>query len=722
MPKKVFVVATAVFGVMVLLGHTGILFPLQMDFYDLKVRFWRQQRAMPDELALVLIDEASLAAMAPLMGRWPWPREVFADLLDYFKIGGASAVVFDILFVESSTAGQEGENEHDRRLAAASRSADNVIYAAQAVREADESLKYYSTKNNVTFLNKYKKEKIVIALDGWRRPDHPVVYWPTQPLALAATGIGMASFVPDVDGVYRRAEPLFRSQSRLWPALSLAALLYIQEDAVLRLTGDALDFETVAYQRTIPLAGDQTYWVSPYGRYTAYSLSGLYLSLMRLKQGRVDTLPVHPEVFRDKVVFIGASAAGVEDLKSTSLNRLTPGVLLHAAVCANIMDGDMRRPSPRWVDLGLLGVAVFFTSIVIFSCGRTRSQIICWFSVVVLLCAVDLAVYPLGWIVSAIPAVIAVSAVYLSAMTWLNFSTSREKRKIRNILGQYVAPNVLTTVLDQHKEDFLSAEVGRRRTLTLQFSDIRQFTTIVEQLSVEQSVNLLNRYLAMMVEVIFAHYGTLDKFIGDAILAFWGAPIDDEDHAFHAVACAVQMQHMLSQLNHEFSTDGLPRLSMGIGVHTDEVILGNIGSSKKLDYTVIGDGVNFTSRLESLTKVYQCPVLVSKDTYEAVKSRICCRAVDYVQVKGKSRCVRIYEAMELASHCEDRLLAVARKSDAAYALYMKHRFAEAADLYREVLQLKPDDGLSHLFIDRCNRYDRHPPGPDWKGECVFERK
>jgi len=316
----------------------------------------------------------------------------------------------------------------------------------------------------------------------------------------------------------------------------------------------------------------------------------------------------------------------------------------------------------------------------------------------------------------------AVLSAYVVSFTYISFTEGKEKRKIRNILGQYVSPSILTTVLEKDQDGYLKAEVGSREILTIFFSDIRDFTTISEKYSVEEVVEVLNAYLSRMVNIIFSNEGTLDKFIGDAIVAFWGAPVRIQDHHHKAVITGLQMKEALITYNQENTGKGLPELKIGIGIHTGEVILGNIGSEKKLDYTVIGDSVNLASRLENLTKTYKTSIIISQNTYDHVQKEILCRMVDYIKVKGRDKAIRIYEAIGEAGSVAEETVTIAHLTERAFEQYLERRFSEAIDTYESILSMRPEDFLSKMFIDRCRTYQQNKPPEDWDGCYVYEHK
>jgi adenylate cyclase len=714
------VVCAGVVAFILALHLIGALDGLERIAFDFRMRLLRLDKAMPADVVLILIDEASLDAMEVYSGRWPWRRDVHADLIDFLKLGGARTIIFDILFTESSNSTLAGISVEDQRLVEATQTAGNVVHASQLVRDEIDEPKRGSTLQALSI--GHRAEATISSPHRWQSIPYNTAYLPFESLKNAARSIGATTFTPDQDGVFRRAELVFNYNNTFIPALSLTPWLCNQAKARLDLEPRRLALSTPSGRSTIPLDRDNGYLVNLYGRYSAFSFSGVYLSFLLLQQGDVENLPVHPEEFKDKIVFIGASAAGVEDLKATGIGGQTPGVLLHASVYSNIATNDILRPVPYWINVGLLLLAVAIAAAGIFYGRSLVVQIAICAMVLAALIAMNLFLFSLNRVADFVPPVGAVVGTYLTAFTWISFLRNKEKRKIKTVLGQYVSPAILTCVLSNHKEAYVRAEVGQREQLTLLFSDVRGFTSIAEQYPVEHVVALLNRYLECMVDVIFNHQGTLDKFIGDAIMAFWGAPLKHADHAYRAVTCAIAMQKALIDINQESRQCNMPPMHTGIGIHTAEVILGNIGSRKKLDYTVIGDGVNLASRLEGLTKRYQCPIIISQNTYTTVRDLICCRVVDHVRVKGKNRTTVIYEPLGSKKTMDVKEFDLVRLTDEGFKHYCQRRFRKAAMYYEQILDYRPQDALSLLFIRRCKQYLRQPPPPEWQGEYTHELK
>ncbi|GAB4274370.1 MAG: adenylate/guanylate cyclase domain-containing protein [Deferrisomatales bacterium] len=689
---------------------------LEWASYDARVRWVRARREAPGEIAVVLVDEASLRAMSPVAGRWPWPRSLFADLLEFLSLGGARAVVFDILFTEPETPGQTSPG--DAGLARATEASGRAHHAAQVVwDEPDEFNRgLLGRPLPADFASRFALDPAEGAGLFPEAPRGNNRYLPLPALYRAARGVGAVDLEPDPDGVFRRAPLLVRYGDALFPSLALSPFAASDAPAPLRCDAGGLHVGS----RTIPLGPDGVYLVHWYGRYDTYSIGGIFASWEKILRGEVAALPVHPEEFRDRIVFVGASAVGVGDLKPTPVSPKTPGVFLHAAVAGNLLEGDFLRTVPPGVSWALawLLAAVATASIL----GSQRL----WVQAFLPLAA---AGGYAGWAVFRFtrrevwpmtPAVAAVGTACLLTFAYLAFTEGKDRRRVRRMFSQYVSPTVLAEVVDRY-EDHLRAEVGQKENLTVLFSDIRGFTSLSEALPAPNVVDLLNIYFNHMTEAIFDHQGTIDKFIGDAIMCFWGAPLRLPDHAERGVRAALEMVGRLDEVNARLGDKGYPPVRIGIGLTTGEVVLGNIGSHRKLDYTVIGDDVNLASRLEGLTKIYATPVLFSESTYRALDGALPCAVVDLVRVKGKQVPIHIYRpavapCLPVSDFQEGHRLAQATAT--AFEAYRSRRWDEALERYARL----PRDGTAELFLARCRTYLEAPPPPDWDGVYTLTSK
>ena len=684
---------------------------------DIRTQLCRKEVPLTDEIAIILIDESSLQAMNEIAGRWPWPRYIHAELIDYLALCGAESIVMDILFTENQL--QDANeitdiNSNDLKLAISTQNAGNVFHAAELATDFEDEIN--TEQLNQPLPDGFAEKFSIKTVSEEELPSQNVYIIPFKELNDAADSIGIVSFASDKDRVNRREKLLFNYHGNYFPSHGLAPAFKKLSGKQAYLTDNALSIETNDDKSIrIPLSENSKYYVNMYGQYNKFSYSGVIESMIKVQNGVTEDLMVPPEEFTGKIVYVGASAAATFDIKNTAIGKEVPGVFLHASICGNILTGDFLKFCGPLINFIPFSILLSLTVFSILYMKKAIMQI--YFPIIMLALYLVIAVILFnGNIVLKIATPsFTIFLSYLASFTYISFTEGKEKRKVKNILGQYVSPAMLSEVLGNSSEEYLKAEVGTKENLTIFFSDIRGFTTISERYPVEKVVETLNSYLSRMVDIIFEHSGTLDKFIGDAVVAFWGAPVKFDDHHYKAVISAVRMIQALEDLNIENRDKDLPELKIGIGIHTDDVILGNIGSTKKLDYTVIGDGVNLTSRLEGLTKAYFSTILISQTTYEKVHEQICCRIADYVKVKGKDEPIIIYDVLGEKNGVSSDTLKIAELTDTGFEYYRNMNFDKATTVYSEILQLNPEDRLIQMFQERCRAYTESSPPKNWDG-------
>jgi adenylate cyclase len=604
--------------------------------HDAMARVFRLSTEAHPAVALVMIDEASLKAMDPLVGRWPWPRSVLAEVIEFIRMGGPASVAIDVLFTEHEKPllKQSGLSASDGRLVEAT-AGGGVFHALQIFMDEEDEL-------NTTLLGRdmpedFRERFALAGLETSGEDPSNNFALPIRELYLASRGMGVVSFEPDPDGVFRRTKPLREYRGEYFPAMGLAPVLDLLDVKDIKPSRGALALDGIS----MPLDADGNCLINMYGGFNTYSISGLFASIQRIRRGEVRDLMVYPEEFEGKVVFIGSSAVGVEDLKSTPTANRTPGVMLHASLASNMLLGDFLAPPRPWATL--MGIFILSAAAAL---PVLRSQRLVVRLAVPSLSALAYAAFvswgfKSGRLFELLAPLSALSLGFISSFVYLALTEGREKRRVRKMLGQYVSPQMLSEIVDK-REEVLRAEVGSREYVTLLFSDIRDFTSVSESLPADRIVHMLNQYFSVWTDVIFKYDGTIDKFVGDAVMALWGAPLKTVDHAEKAVRAACEMIGRLEGLNRSLLEQGYPPIRIGIGIHSGEAILGNIGSERKLDYTVIGDTVNLASRIEGLTKDYSCDILISEATNNLIGKGFRCSRVDTVKVKGKEVPVNVY--------------------------------------------------------------------------------
>jgi adenylate cyclase len=648
-------------GIILLLASAGLLETVDLKTYDWRMRTAADLRARsgqplahPD-IVLVEINDASIRELAPLVGRWPWPRALTGLLIDYLNRGKPKSIAVDVGFWEPEREaayrflGEEMTSARsDQALADAVRRAGNVILLADAV--------------NPGFVNREVEQL------PWNAPEYrlgpvieerPVITLPYESLAASAAGFGHNFLTLDRDGPARRMAPFVRKAGRYMPSLGIAAALaaggyapgeVILEGATIRVRDRRIPLQRVtvapvgdgstAHDQYTVLINYRAPVISRKGArpYTAHEARSLLRSEGQILSG--EQPEVDPGVFKDKIVFVGLTASGLVDAFQTPLGEGTmPGIQLHATIADSLLSDRFIRPAPRWsaVASTLIGAVLIglMSTVLPFGWAAAGAGILAaaWTGASLYLFAGGI------WVALAQP-LLAMGLSLFGGTAYRYFVEDAEKRKVSRLFGRYVSRDVYWQLMSNPD---LAELGGGRREMTVLFSDIRGFTSITEKGQPEELVAQLNEYFTRMVDIVFAHGGTVDKFVGDMVMALFGAPVDDPGHGDHAVAAAVDMVAALGELNAKWLSEGRAPLDIGIGINSGEMIAGNIGSSAIMSYTVIGDNVNLGSRLESLNKEYRTRIIISDATRLRLTNNYDIRPLGGVIVKGKTRPVEIYE-------------------------------------------------------------------------------
>ena len=635
-------------------GGAHPLETVELKTYDWRLSHTARPETARTDIALVEIDEYSLRNLQPNAGRWPWPRAVHSMLIDYLARAPAKVIAYDVNFAEADT--RRGfdfggttmpGSESDQALADSIKAAGNVLLLADATFDGEA------------------KDAPPLPDFGYRLnspelAERRTVFLPFPALASAAAGFGHNLFVLDPDGPIRHSVPFVRSGPRAIPLLGVAAALRVAgvppaavtlEHGRLKMGDRVLPMSSrrvttsdgpVAYLWSlIAFRGPALLNDMKTRTYPTYSFSDLELSEEQLL-AKV-TPKIDPAVFRDKIVFVGTTAAGLLDVFETPFaHGKMPGIQIHAAVADDIL-------SNRFIDQPATSICIASVVAAGVVVGLAAALLPAWWAALVTVVVVAV----MGWLATLLfgnghwvnlsQPVLASWFALLGGVGYQYFFEDREKRKVKKLFGQYVSKDVYAQLVENPA---LARLGGHRREMTVLFSDIRGFTTLTERGQPDEVVGMLNEYFSSMVDLVFQHKGTLDKFVGDMVMALYGAPLDDPDHADHAVQSALTMIAELSRLNAQWKAQGrFSELDIGIGINTGPMIAGNIGSEAIMSYTVIGDAVNLGSRLESLNKQYGTRIIISDATRARLKGQYHFRPLGDVVVKGKTQPVAIFEVV-----------------------------------------------------------------------------
>ena len=675
-----------------LLQVLGMFEMLENKSFDMRFRLRGPKIVDETGIALVTIDDQSFLS---LKHKWPFPRSYFARAIENLADAGAALIIVDIELTEPSNI-----NPYDDQfLSQIIRNFPHVILAGKLVTE-------YGSHQTI---NRYPLKPLPEFLSAG-------AHW------------AYANVNLDEDGFIRRYNLFQDLHDKKYFSLVIEALRYLQNISQQAISTDN-DENIKVGKFVIPKYQDNTMLINfagQAGHFPTYSFANI------LDDHRL-TLPDPDEdtdifdlwkesgMFKDKIVFLGASAEELQDNKFTpffsyeGIKQKMPGVEMHANALHTILTGDFIEPASS--------LFVFFILIIL--------------AIIAFILSGKLP--PLLGLISGIGVIISyliICYLFFSKMnTWLpmvypvaNFSLcyganivhkilveQREKGRYRKTFQQYVARSVVDSMLNTGE---LPKYGGERKTLTVLFSDIRSFTTYSEKYQPEIVVQRLSEYLTAMVDTIFKHNGTLDKFVGDEIMAVYGAPYYFADHAQRACETALDMVSSLRTLQKNWSEKELEYFQIGIGINTGKVIVGNLGSIQLFDYTVIGDEVNLGARLEGANKHYSTTIIISESTFQEVKHKAIARELDNVRVKGKKRPVKIYELRGMHSLPTIEKDLIIDVYTYALELFKQKKWNKALQEFRRILRYFPSDGPSRVYTMRCLEFIQSPPSENWDG--VFE--
>ncbi|MCC7104734.1 MAG: adenylate/guanylate cyclase domain-containing protein [Chloroflexi bacterium] len=694
-------IVTLLIGIAVSAGLTamllnGYLRPVQLQASDFLYRL--KPGAQARWVTLIAIDDRSIAALRDQGRVFSWPRDIHARVIDNLKAAGARIIAMDVLFEEPAPG--------DEALAASIEQAGNVVLA-----EAGE-----------------------VSLPP--TPGHPNRYAELHQqlpaLHNAALAIGHANANPDTDGTIRSMPLVVDAGGEVLPSLSLAAAAkFLRRPAIIEspIVAGRMSFAG----RQIPVDSQDRLWISYLADSSEVTDPPTFpvVSYIDALNNRFS-----PDLVRGKLALIGITGTAYADDFWTPVSRYAKmdGVEVHANAIETILRPDLfilpagSDTTIAYIIFAGLVAAValgFLPPLPSLGVGLLASAIYC----VAAVRLIDTVVNTGSFIDGLLPRTgIILDLPYPLLSLWLSYLLilfyrivfeQAEQRALKGALSQYLSPHVMEEVVRAPEALKLG---GEKREMTVLFSDIRGFTSISEELEPERLVHLLNVYLTRMTDVIFKHQGTVDKYMGDAVMAFWGAPQLQPDHARLACLAALEMVNELELLRREFERDGLPPMYMGVGLNTGPMSVGNMGSSRRFDYTVMGDAVNLGSRLEGLNKEYGTSIILSEQTLRHAGTGFRARLLDRVSVKGKRASVTIYELLGSGSSPNGASTELLEGFDRGIERYRASDFSGALAAFESCVALAPDDGPSKLYVARCRDLLETPPPADWDGVFIMAHK
>lgn len=647
----------------------------------------RGARSAPPEVVIVAVDEKSVNEL----GRWPWARKTTASLIS--ALSEARTVAVDMVFSEPQ------DPVSDAALSEAASSGNVVLgyfFRGDTSAVPDPSALSALQSSSISLLN---IDKAVSA--PW--PAFPSVETNTALIGRGAAGFGAFNSMPREDGIYRELGLVMGYGRDVYPAIPVEALKnYLGTQVVAHMASYGVDRLSIG-GLNVPVdeAGALTLnFYGPAGSFRTYSATDVIKGVVSSKE------------FSGKLVFVGVTEKAVYDIRPTPLDPLFPGVEIHATAAGNMLSGDFLIRDGRVIGFDALMtlLAPLVLGLFLSNVRRTIAGLAGFIALLVLVVFGEFILFSVFNIMPApVYPALSLAVCYMSGEAYRNLVAEKRSRYLKRAFSTYVSAELVSEILDNPGALKLG---GEKREVSVLFSDIRGFTGISERFTPEQLVEFLNRYLSPMTGIVLEEKGMVDKYIGDAIMAVFNAPVEVTGHAGRSCAAALRMTEALASFNVRWEGSGYPTVEAGIGINTGEAVVGNMGAELKLNYTAIGDTVNLASRLEGMNKVYGTSIIVSGETKEAAGEGFFFRELDFVRARGKERPIVIFELVGRKGADPEKEELCARFAE-ALALFRGRRFNDAREAFRALAGL--GDAPSSVYLARCDEFMQAPPPLDWDG-------
>ncbi|MDR2575576.1 MAG: adenylate/guanylate cyclase domain-containing protein [Treponema sp.] len=747
------IIALLVFAGIGLLDFAGVFKYLENKTYDLRIRLLAGFDRPSDDIIVILIKQDSLDWAQKERGwSWPWPRKAYGELLDYMKLGNANSVAFDIIFSEPSIYNTVSANETADTFAisgiktplisaeddeAFARAEKDFGRAVQVVMVSSQSgsavswppdLPVFEPTGFGGFLEQFGRG------GGGSRLSRAL--FPVRGIMDGAAALGCATGFPDSDDVFRRLRLFTLFDGKAVPGLSAASLIVSGHDKNISFNSKNSSVQWGDF--TVPVDKNGTSLLRFHGdldRYIPYSAKDILQSYEAHSRGEEPLLP--PEDFEGKYVFVGLYTEGLFDIFNTPISSLYPGMGVHVTMLDNLLNGNFIRESHVLLNLLILfAIAALTIALCLFQRRLIVQAAAVVFEVLAVIAAAFAAYH---WGSLWIPLVMylaGIAAAFITGTLYNYVTEGSQKRFIKSAFSQYLSPKVIEQIIADPGQLKLG---GEKREMTAIFTDVRSFSTITEALGdPEKLVELLNYYLTRMSNIILENQGTIDKYEGDAIIAFFGAPVHMDNHASLACRSAVLMKKAEADVNREALEKGLitnavleAMVKKGIlqsvgapcpmftrlGLNTGDMVVGNMGTPSKMDYTIMGNAVNLAARLEGVNKQYNTGgILISEYTRAQIGDEFILRPLSFVRVVGINTPLRLYELLDIRDNAPPGLLDMVKRWEQGFALYEQKDFLAAGNIFQAIFQQNNADLAAKKYYDRCNKYTLAPPDEkEWDG-------
>jgi adenylate cyclase len=723
--------------VLFMANFLGVNFLQNFESKTIDLRFTlRGQRPPQAPIRIVAIDEKSLKEV----GQWPWPRAIHANLVKQLKLDGVKAVFYDVFFPEPERSQEKMLNQLETVLKttvqgsskSASKTREKLVEEVKRFQETQNGDKEFGEAlkevHNV-FLPIIPFPKGYIGKEGGTPDPESLHFTEAQLFGGFSTDFiqdesvivsipdlqknvldsGSIRYINDPDGIYRYFPVVTSYQGHLIPQMSLqVARCFLDDKDPIKVF--VTNHAEVA-GRKIPILDNGMAFINycgPEGIFTTISASDVLND--RVKH----------DLLKGSVVLVGATAEGLHDLRPTPFTHTSPGVEMNANIIENVYSNSFLALAPEYLKFLLMVFLALMMWYLVPRVTPTQGTVFFFLMLAGYLILAFIAFSQFRLVINVVYPTLALLLTFVMLTTYKFRTEVKHSRYMKQMFQSMVAPSVVEEILKLPAGIELG---GEEKNLTVMFSDVRGFTTYSEKHTPKEVVEVLNEYLTQMTHLVFQTEGTLDKYIGDAIMAFWGAPTVQQDNAYRACSTALGMVDLLHNVLHrKWELEGKEKLEIGVGLNTGPMVVGFVGSETMKSYTLIGDAVNLGSRLEGTTKEYHVEIIISETTFAEVKNDMLCRELDLIKVKGKNEPIRIYELVDHRLKGAGAKEMKVKAFEEGLALYRAQKWDEAVKSFKKCLELEPKDGPADIFIKRCNQLQQDPPGANWDGVFVMKTK
>lgn len=674
------------FAIAAVLFLFDVLAVYENKSFDLFSRYLNPEKAS-DRIIIIEIDQQSIDALSAEKINWPWPRQVYAPIIEF--VSRADALFIDILFTEPSSYGLED----DRILGDAVSKAANV-YLPFFLSVNEKPLE----RDDLTYLRRFAVSEYIPVSGSYRSAVTPI-----SQIREGVRGAGNVAISPDTDGVYRRVPLSFRLMDMTLPNMIFSS--FISAGACKVESG-----RLILGTKYVPLTNGKLLLRFPRGSHAYRTIPAIDI-LAAYRTGTHASGGITPDLFKGKAVFLGMTAPGLLDLKSTPTMSLSTGVHINAAMFENLELGTFMHPASHQVVLVfMLLICVFIVSIVI-NYHTIIKNLSAFIGTFIIMTGIAAVLFSHQYYLPTTYLMVAVILSFLLSVAFSYAIEGRERQFIKKTFSQYMDRTIVDYVL-QNPE--IVKPGGKKARVTVLFADIAGFTTISEKNTPEDTALMLHRVLNELTEVVIEGKGVVDKYIGDCIMAFWGSPLVQPEDEINACRSALRFIEAIHTINAAFALEAIPPIAIRVGLHTGDAIAGNMGSVRLFDFTVVGDTVNLASRLESVNKVFGTDIITSEHTLARTHGLFLTRDLGPIEVKGKSEPVVIHEIMSEHGNAALPDVKKAAMYSTAFHLYKEAQFAEAIRHFDAVLSEFPEDGPSLFYKKRAeNLRDTFPLTKRW---------